>query len=101
MAYVLLCRRVKKFYLFEPCHQIISLFSFIFSIFVCSALGNILGKFGVPYLTFPFNLLAIVTFLSLQTIYPALPKEEVNALGYNCTSLETGFVVNKKTNDIK
>ena len=97
IAYVLLCI---KFYLFEPCHQIISLFSFIFSIFVCSALGNILGKFGVPYLTFPFNLLAIVTFLSLQTIYPALPKEEVNALGYNCTSLETGFVVNKKTNSI-
>ena len=85
----------------EPCHQIVSLFSFIFSIFVCSALGNILGKFGVPYLTFPFNLLAIVTFLSLQTIYPALPKEEINALGYNCTSSEIGFVVNKKTDSIQ
>jgi len=61
------------------------------SIFVCSALGNILGKFGVPYLTFPFNLLAIVTFLSLQTIYPSLPKEDKNNLSYNCSLLEAQF----------
>ena len=44
-----------------------------FSIFVCSALGNVLGKFGVPYLTFPFNILAITSFLTLQTIYPKEP----------------------------
>jgi len=43
------------------------------SIFVCSALGNVLGKFGVPYLTFPFNILAITSFLTLQTIYPKEP----------------------------
>ena len=69
------------------------------SIFVCSALGNILGKFGVPYLTFPFNLLAIVTFLSLQTIYPAVPTEDKNNLSYNCSLLETQFKVNKKMNE--
>ena len=72
---------------------------FFCSIFVCSALGNILGKFGVPYLTFPFNLLAIVTFLSLQTIYPALPEENKNNVSYNCSLLETQFKVNKKMNE--
>ena len=58
-----------------------------------------MGKFGVPYLTFPFNLLAIVTFLSLQTIYPAVPTEDKTNLSYNCSLLETQFKVNKKMNE--
>ena len=52
------------------------------SIFVCSALGNLLGKFGVPYLTFPFNILAITSFLTFKTIYPPLeePLQPTSAL---------------------
>ena len=73
---------------------------------MCSALGNVLGKFGVPYLTFPFNILAIVTFLTLQTIYPALPEKDTltssyNTTSNNVTSVEIEFVVNKKTTKIE
>lgn len=36
------------------------------SVFVASAFNNFLGKFSVPYMALPFNLIATIVFLSLQ-----------------------------------
>ena len=62
--------RVSFIFLSQPTSSLKLFLLFFCSIFVCSALGNVLGKFGVPYLTFPFNILAITSFLTFQTIYP-------------------------------
>ena len=37
-----------------------------FSVYLCSAFGNFLSKFSVPYLALPFNIIAVCTFLTLQ-----------------------------------
>jgi hypothetical protein len=36
------------------------------SIFGCSACVNTLGKFNIPYLALPFNLIAVITFLTIK-----------------------------------
>ena len=45
---------------------------FLCSVFIGSACNNVLGKFHVPYLTLPFNIVAICTFLIL------LPNEDLS-----------------------
>ena len=37
-----------------------------FSILISSALCNTIGKFGLPYFTMPFNMVAILCFLSIK-----------------------------------
>lgn len=37
-----------------------------FSVYLCSAFGNFLSKFNVPYLALPFNIIAVCTMLTLQ-----------------------------------
>lgn len=42
---------------------------------LCGAFNNILGKFDVPYLALPFNILAVLTFTAFHAIHPAAPAE--------------------------
>ena len=37
-----------------------------FSIFICGGLSNTLGKANIPYMTFPFNFVAICTFIAIK-----------------------------------
>ena len=37
-----------------------------FSVFIASALNNLLGKFSLPFMTLPFNIVAICTFITLM-----------------------------------
>ena len=39
--------------------------SFI-SVFICGGFANSLGKGNIPYLTFPFNIVAICSFLAIK-----------------------------------
>ena len=49
--------------------------SFI-SIFICGGFANTIGKANIPYMTFPFNLVAICTFLAIK---PAdIPENTLN-----------------------
>ncbi len=52
---------------------------FSFSLYLCSAFGNFLGRTGgVPYLALPFNLIAICTFLTLKpSDFHATPQAQV------------------------
>ena len=57
-----------------------------------------LGKFGVPYLTFPFNILAIVTFLAFQTNYPETPQTTDAETFSNQTTVMLGSMAVSKNN---
>ena len=46
------------------------------SIFICGGLANSIGKVNIPYLTFPFNVVAICAFLAIKPP----PMEENNAV---------------------
>ena len=52
---------------------------FLFSIFICKALSATLGKFNLPYLTLPFNILSIIIFLAMgsRSNSDRLYKEEI------------------------
>ena len=41
--------------------------SFIFSVIVSSALQNSISKLHVPFMTLPFNFIAIISFLNFQS----------------------------------
>ena len=45
----------------------------IFSVFFASAFNNFIGKFNVPYMALPFNIIAVCVFLTLQ------PSEQAQA----------------------
>ena len=41
----------------------------IYSQFICSAFNNILSKFKIPYMAWPFNVIATASFMALHAFY--------------------------------
>lgn len=63
------------------------------SIFICGALANTLGKVGIPYMTIPFNLVALCSFFAFQSIQaPTVPLAPVELIRDSELEVDWGLV---------
>ena len=58
----------KNLWLILPLEYSIDPYS-IYSQFICSAFNNILSKFKIPYMAWPFNVIATASFMALHAFY--------------------------------